>query len=35
MFWIVGGDGAIWALAEMLRQGRLSSDDIGACLNMQ
>ncbi len=35
MFWIIGGDGAIWALAEMLRGKSSTLDRIGAFLNTQ
>jgi predicted acyltransferase len=35
MFWIVGGDGAIWALALMLRGKGAALDAIGAFLNTQ
>ena len=35
MFWIVGGDGAIWALAEMLRGKGAALDGIGAFLSTQ
>jgi predicted acyltransferase len=35
MFWIIGGDGAIWALAEMLRGKGAALDGIGAFLHTQ